>query len=116
MSFKGNLKDELSYKNMLVKELADKSGVNKRTIDNYLREKGSIPSAYAAVSIAKALGVSVEYLVTGHTRHRENAFASFSADTMEVIQTYEKLDGGDRKIVLNLSKSLLDRENAKKRR
>lgn len=36
-----------------------------RTIDNYLRENTSQPTAENAVKIAQALGVSVEYLVTG---------------------------------------------------
>ena len=60
MGFKENLKSELSYSGMLVKELAAKSGVNKYSIDNYLNSRGQIPSADAAVRIAPALGVSVE--------------------------------------------------------
>ena len=34
MGFKENLKAELSYSGMLVKELADQAGVKKHTIDN----------------------------------------------------------------------------------
>lgn len=65
MSFRENLKNELSYQGILVKELAEKTGINKRTLDNYLREKANIPPADIAVKIAKELNVSVEYLVTG---------------------------------------------------
>lgn len=65
MSFKENLKIELSYKDMTVKELAFASGVNKRTIDQYLSSAAKMPSAENAVKIATVLGVSVEYLVTG---------------------------------------------------
>lgn len=65
MGFRENLKEELSYKGMLVKELADKSGVPKGTIDHYLAEKSTEPIAVNAVKIAKVLNVSVEYLVTG---------------------------------------------------
>ena len=64
MGFKENLKSELQYKGMTVRELAELSGVNKQTIDNYLSTHNSIPSADAAVKIAKVLDVSVEYLVT----------------------------------------------------
>ena len=64
--FKENLKSELEYKGILIKDLAVLSGVNRRTIDNYLSTHNSIPTADAAVSIAQVLGVSVEYLVTGH--------------------------------------------------
>lgn len=65
MGFKENLRDELSYRGILVKELAGMAGLNQRSVSNYLRENSSLPSAEAAVKIAKALGVTVEYLVTG---------------------------------------------------
>jgi transcriptional regulator with XRE-family HTH domain len=109
MSFKDNLKAELTYKDILVKELASLSGVNKRTIDNYLREKGSIPSAGAAVSIARVLGVSVEYLVTGHERRREKGFSGLAPDIRLILQYLEGMDKKDRRIVFNLVKSLKER-------
>ena len=65
MKFKETLKDELQYQDITVKELAFKTGINKRTIDNYLRENVSQPTVENAVKIAQALGVTVEYLVTG---------------------------------------------------
>lgn len=72
MGFRENLKEELSYKGMLVKELADKSGVPKGTIDHYLAEKYTEPIAINAVKIAKVLNVSVEYLVTGQDKTFKN--------------------------------------------
>ena len=68
MGFKENFKSELAYSGMLVKELASISGVNKRTIDNYLNTHNTMPSADAAVRIAEALGVTVEYLITGNEK------------------------------------------------
>jgi transcriptional regulator with XRE-family HTH domain len=65
MGFRENLKAQLQFSGMLVKELAAISGVKKATIDSYLREKGYTPSVEAAVSIARALGVTVEQLVLG---------------------------------------------------
>ena len=59
------MKSEIIYSGILVKELASKSGVNKHSIDNYLNKRGQLPSVEAAVKIARVLGVSVEYLVTG---------------------------------------------------
>jgi transcriptional regulator with XRE-family HTH domain len=109
MGFKENLKAQLAYKNMLVKELAVHSGINKRTIDNYLRENGSIPPADAAVSIAQVLGVTVENLVIGHDSHLDKAFAP---DTRAILKFLEELDEMDRKIVYNLVKSLKERKDA----
>ena len=45
MRFRENLKAELTYQGILVKELSAKTGISKRTLDNYLREKGSMPPA-----------------------------------------------------------------------
>lgn len=65
MLFHERLRNELTFQNMIVKELAVKTGINKRTLDNYLSGHKSIPPADVAVKIAKALGVTVEYLATG---------------------------------------------------
>ena len=78
MGFRENLKDELKYQGILVKELADKSGVPKGTIDHYLAEKNTEPIAENAVRIAQALNVSVEYLVTGENSISKDANTQFS--------------------------------------
>jgi transcriptional regulator with XRE-family HTH domain len=112
MSFKENLKAEITYKDILVKELAARSGINKRTIDNYLRENGSVPPADTAVYIAEVLGVSVEYLVRGQEVKQDRNFSCLSPEARFLLQSFEALDSGDRKIVLNLIKSLGEREKA----
>jgi transcriptional regulator with XRE-family HTH domain len=114
MGFKENLKAELAYKDILVKELAALSGVNRRTIDNYLREDGSMPSADAAVRIAEALGVTVEYLVAGRGWKEPNN-APLSPDPRVVLKNLESLGRRDRKIVLNLIKSLKEMEDSERK-
>jgi len=114
MGFKENLKAELAYKDILVKELAALSGVNRRTIDNYLREDGSMPSADAAVRIAEALGVTVEYLVAGRGWKEPNN-PPLSPDPRVILKSLESLGRRDRKIVLNLIKSLKEMENSEKK-
>jgi transcriptional regulator with XRE-family HTH domain len=109
MGFRENLKAELAYKDMLVKELAALSGVNKRTIDNYLREDGSQPSAEAAVSIAGVLGITVEKLVRGKTEFPEK-FSVTAPDIQSIVKFLEGLDERDRTIVFNLAKSLKQME------
>ena len=64
-SFKENLRAELDFQGLTVKELAARTGIIKGTLDNYLGTRESIPPADIAVKIAQALNVSVEYLVTG---------------------------------------------------
>ena len=59
------MKSELDFQDIKVKELAARSGISKRTIDQYISSAAKMPSAENAVKIAQVLGVSVEYLVTG---------------------------------------------------
>jgi transcriptional regulator with XRE-family HTH domain len=106
MGFKENLKSELAYSGMLVKELAARSGVNKFSIDNYLSKRGQIPSADAAVKIAGVLGVSVEYLVTG--RERDGA-VQLSGESRNIARLAEQLDKKDRQFVLDFIKWIKSR-------
>jgi transcriptional regulator with XRE-family HTH domain len=106
MGFRENLKNELTYSGMLVKELASKTGVNKYTIDNYLSTHNCTPSANAAVKIAKVLGVSVEYLVTGHEVGRDMSFGG--PDLHILVDAMEPLTEGDRKIVLKNALNLIE--------
>ena len=115
MGFRENLKAELAYKDILIKELAVLAGVNRRTIDNYLREDGSMPSADAAVRIAGALGVTAEYLITGNEKQEQNP-SPLLPDSRVVLKDLETLNKRDRKIVLNLIKSLMEMEDSEKKR
>lgn len=66
--FKTNLRNELDYQGLTVKELSAKTGIPKPTLSCYLSSRKTMPTADAAVKIAKALNVTVEYLVTGETK------------------------------------------------
>jgi transcriptional regulator with XRE-family HTH domain len=98
MGFKENLKSELAYQGILVKELAALSGISRHTLDNYLNVREYMPSADVAVKIAKALGVSVEYLVTGQENARETAPSS--PEIRVLIQNFRQLGENDRKMVI----------------
>lgn len=100
MSFRENLKSELSFRGILVKELSLKTGINKRTLDNYLREKGNIPPADIAVKIADALNVSVEFLVTG-TEKRPNLETSeiFPADIRQIAKKLSGMTENEKSLV-----------------
>ena len=100
MGFKENLKFELSRRGMLVKELAQKSGINQGSLSNYLRESASIPSTDVAVKIAKALGVTVEYLVTDEPASTmvKNS-QSHSLETRLLADKIERLSEKEKKII-----------------
>lgn len=65
MSFKENLRSEISYQDIKIKKLAESINVSYSTFLKYVNSTSSIPNCEVAVKIAKRLNVSVEYLVTG---------------------------------------------------
>jgi len=112
MGFKENLKSELAYKGMLVKELAEKTGISRHTLDNYLNVREHIPTLDVAVKIAKVLDVSVEYLATGEEPPYTNNH--MSRDTTKLLQNFNRLNENDRKIVIEHIQLLLKyRRNGK---
>ena len=113
MGFRENLKSELKYSGMLVKELADKAGLKKHTIDNYLSVRGRMPSADAAVRIAHVLGVSVEYLITDN-ENTENKKSTYSSpEIRQMVRIVEKLNPDYRKIVLSFIETIKKHEDSK---
>ena len=100
MGFGDFLKDEMKYQGITTRELAEKSGVGKRTIDHYLMSRPQEPSATNAYKIAKALSVSVEYLLTG-------ASSDFSSpDAAEASKIYNSLSVKQKELVLTVLRTL----------
>ena len=98
MGFRENLREAIDFNGLEQKELAHKTNINLRSIENYLSENGSIPSADRAVQIAEALGVTVEYLVTG----KNTLVVPVSMDTelKKLIMSIKKLPRGKQQIVI----------------
>jgi len=104
MGFRENLKQELSLNGMLVKELAAATGVPKRALDTYLLStNASMPPADTAVKIARALGVSVEYLVSGEE-------ASLPPDIRIAVRNLQQLEKKERKVVTVMINALLEKQ------
>ena len=100
MGFNENLNGELEYKGMLVKELAHKTGIPKKTIDKYLLSNSSMPLADNAVLIARALDVSVEYLVSGKKKADRKTLQQYLSPEMRTIADHvEPLSRENRKII-----------------
>jgi transcriptional regulator with XRE-family HTH domain len=110
MGFRENLKAELTYSGILVKELASQSGLKKHTIDNYLSIRGRMPAADVAVRIARVLGVTVEYLVTGNETTESKGSVHFSPEIRHMARIAEKLRPDYRKIALSFIETLKKHE------
>jgi transcriptional regulator with XRE-family HTH domain len=101
VGFKENLKSELLYHGMLVKELAMKTGISRHTLDKYLNVRKNMPTADVAVKIAKVLGVSVEYLVTGEENQTEKLM--LGSEIQELIQNFRLLSEKDQKMIIAIT-------------
>ncbi|GHT66970.1 transcriptional regulator [Spirochaetia bacterium] len=103
MDFRQNLRSELDYHDLTVKELSAKTGIAQGTIGCYLGARASMPPADIAVKIAEALGVSVEYLVTGKY---DKSIPSYQPTIRSVIQIILELNEKDNETILGLAKLL----------
>ena len=81
MSFRDRLRDEISFKGFQKKEFAAKIGISYSTFLSYIDKREIIPPTDISVKIAQALGVSVEYLITGkdikHSTEFERMYKKF---------------------------------------
>lgn len=108
MGFKENLKEELEFRGIQIKELAAQTGISKNTIANYLTSSNTIPNATSAVKIAQALNTTVESLVTGTLFEKES-----SCTIRKISETLEFCDDLDREAVLSLVLKLKERKKTK---
>jgi len=102
--FKENLRAELDYVDLTVKELSKRTGIAKRTLDCYLGARASMPPADIATQIAAALGVTVEYLILGQEFTKKEAH--LDQNTRSIIQILAELNKKDAETVLELAKIL----------
>jgi hypothetical protein len=100
MSLRQNIHEELDFQDLTVKEPSAKADVAKGALEMYLGVRESMPPADVAVRIAAALGISVEYLVTGSENRHKMTLASLSPGLRSLIQAVESLSEGDQKLVL----------------
>ena len=113
MGFKENLKEQLNFSGMYVKELANQSGIKKQTIDSYLNTQSCMPSADVAVAIAQALGVSVEYLVTG--KEIRGKTAKYPKDVQIAAEIMIEMNEKNRKMAIAIIKSMKKQEEEEKK-
>lgn len=99
-TFKENLKELLDYEDMTVKELAFKTGISKRSIENYLSARASMPPADYACKIAYALNTSVEAMVYGSETPVP------SAEDLKILELLWQVSVADKSAFLHLMESV----------
>jgi len=81
--------------------------VNKRTLDHYLMSNPQEPSVTNAIKIAKALNVSVEYLVTGQEMLQN---IPLTKDMSTFMNQYIKLSLEQKEIIKKTTELFLDKK------
>lgn len=100
--FRENLRDLLDYNDMTVKELSFNTGISKRSIENYLGSRCSIPPADYACKIAAALNTSVEFLVNGEHPTKE----SFPDKTIRMMKKFHSLSDNHQQAIYEIIEAL----------
>lgn len=75
MSFGENLKKELYYNDIKVKEMAKRINIPYSTMLSYMNNKNCLPNVETGAKIARVLNVSVEYLVFGTSGIRNKSIS-----------------------------------------
>ncbi len=101
MNFKERLREEIEYKGLQIKEVSALAGVNNNTFLSYVDARGSLPNVEIGVKIARALGVSVEYLVTG-----ENAEFPHDPKYTDIRKIVNDLSSLDKSQLLTVQKMI----------
>ena len=102
-NFRENLRSELSYQGVMIKELSARTGIPIPTLDCYLGARATIPSVDAAFKIARALKVTVEYLLIGEEADQATiVHRKKSQEAQDLIHWVEKLNSDQCKAILNM--------------
>ena len=111
MGFRDNLREAIEFSGLEQKELAHKANISLRSIENYLRENASIPSADKAVQIAQVLGVTVEYLVIGTDTPTESSVSPGRRrdnEIQELMGLLKKIPKAKQRIVIKNALNLCE--------
>lgn len=84
-------------------DLVRGTGIGESTIRAWI--KGSVPSADAVVKVAKYLGVSVEWLITGKETDNQKEI-NISNEEMKLVKIFRNLNEADKNAVLTLATAL----------
>ena len=109
-NFRKNLRDLLDYECISVKELADMTKIPKRTLENYLSSRASMPPADYAHRIARALHTTVEYLMSDEDGKVDSPVPK---EYGMVLNELKNLPSSDIKMILDIVQSVIKNKKAK---
>jgi len=106
-NFRNNLRSELAFQGITVKELSARTDIPIATLDCYLGSRATVPSVDTAFKIARALQVSIEYLVIGEETGTKKPQRKFRRETQEIVRWIESLNLEQCRAILKLISSFM---------
>lgn len=83
------LRDLRDHNNWTVADMAERTGIPKRTLDKYiLRQEASLPGFEALCALSKGLGVSLDWLVFGSESAGESLELFVDRAAYEVVNKF----------------------------
>lgn len=110
--FTKRLKELMISHGFTAKILGERTGINYRTIEIWMSAKASIPRADRAVALAKALGVTVEYLITGETANQWKPPPRYA----DIVEHLESMDDSGIEAVRVLAEGYANRSKTERER
>ena len=104
MDFRDRLREEIEKAGLFDKEVAERAGITKRAIDSYVGSRGCMPSAEVAVRLARVLGCSVEYLVTGRDARQHH----LDAKSHKMVQLFKRLGEKEQDSLLQILENMVE--------
>ena len=102
MGFWKLVEEELDFQGKTKKELALLTGIKEQTLHKAF-ERNSSPSAEAALRIAKALNVSVEFLVTGKEPENDSENQRIDSDMKQLIAKLNHFSPKQKKVIFDMA-------------
>ena len=108
MGFWKRVEEELDFQGKTKKELAVLTNIKEQTLHKAF-ERNSSPSADAALRIAKALNVSVEFLVTGKEPENNSADQRIGSDIKQLIAKLNRFSPKQKKVIFDMADVLSEK-------
>ena len=102
-NFRENLRNELNFQGLTIKELSARAGIPVASLDCYLGARATIPSVDTAFKIAQALKVSIDYLVTGNNNIKINpSKKKKNQEALNLINLIDNLNSEQCRAIYNM--------------
>ena len=102
MDFWERVEEELSFQGKSKKELAILTDIKEQTLHKAF-ERRSAPTAEAAYKIAKALNVSMEFLITGEENKNDSESQRLNPEVKELITKINRFTPKQKQVILDMA-------------